>query len=372
MIKSVYGKRYMLVVNDRFSNGVETAPIKDQSVTIIIKFLSRKVKPRCEIQLEIRSDNGSAFIWKTVKSVVQQSHIKQRLGYVYHPQSQGKVKRMNQTLKGKIGKIGAHSKLSWLEALPLALMSTRSSVNSATGVQDLELGGVTAPPTPFLTYKPYYDQLTALVAAFSKQVSVIQGGAEQAPKDTEWVLLKVIKRKWSDPRWTGPYRVIERTSHAVRLDGKAPAVVWKQFHDRGSATTRASREPDMLGTDPGRNRVPELEKEPPRGVEPGDQLYLRCSGECGTSPGEKDKYKVTNATPTVIEVEGSSTWYHLNHCTKAAQPKTREDHKEELGAGVPGTDRPPQDQTQTSQEQPHDDAEAATTTIQMEGGPTRV
>ena len=30
----------------------------------------------------------------------------------------------------------------------------------------------------------------------------------------------------------------------------APAVVWKQFHDRGSATTRASREPDMLGTGP--------------------------------------------------------------------------------------------------------------------------
>ena len=44
---------------------------------------------------------------------------------------------------------------------------------------------------------------------------------------------------------------------------------------------------------------------------------------------------------------------------KAAQPKTREDRKEELGAGVPGTDRPPQDQTKPSQEQqPHDDAEA--------------
>ncbi|KAK0147241.1 hypothetical protein N1851_013336 [Merluccius polli] len=74
----------------------------------------------------------------------------------------------------------------------------------------------------FSELKPYYDQLTALVAAFSKQVAVIQGGAEQAPapKDTEWVLLKVIKWKWSEPRWTGPYRVTERTSHAVRLDGK--------------------------------------------------------------------------------------------------------------------------------------------------------
>ncbi|CAJ1074331.1 uncharacterized protein LOC115060955 isoform X1 [Xyrichtys novacula] len=37
---------------------------------------------------------------------------------------------------------------------------------------------------------------------------------------TDWVLLRVIKRKWNQPRWTGPFRVTERTSHAVRLDGK--------------------------------------------------------------------------------------------------------------------------------------------------------
>ncbi|KAL6488528.1 hypothetical protein MHYP_G00022690 [Metynnis hypsauchen] len=41
---------------------------------------------------------------------------------------------------------------------------------------------------------------------------------------SEWVYLKVIKRKWCEPRWTGPYRVVERTSHAVRLNGKGP--VW--------------------------------------------------------------------------------------------------------------------------------------------------
>ncbi|KAK0130880.1 hypothetical protein N1851_034439 [Merluccius polli] len=76
-------------------------------------------------------------------------------------------------------------------------------------------------------------------------------------------------------------------------------------------------------------------------------------------PRREGPFKVTNATPTAIEVGGSSTWYLLNHCRKDAQPKTREDRKEELGAGVPGSDRPPQDQTQPSQEQqPHDDAEA--------------
>ena len=77
----------MLVVNDRFSNWGEAVPIKDQSVTIVIKFFfTRKIMPRVEIQLEISSDNGSAFIQKTVKGVVQQLRIKQRLGGVYHSQ----------------------------------------------------------------------------------------------------------------------------------------------------------------------------------------------------------------------------------------------------------------------------------------------
>ena len=45
----------------------------------MIKFLSRKIMPRFGIQSEISSDNGSHFIQKTVKSVVQQLCIKQRL-----------------------------------------------------------------------------------------------------------------------------------------------------------------------------------------------------------------------------------------------------------------------------------------------------
>ena len=51
-------------------------------MTTVIKFLTRKIMARFEIQLEIKTDNGSALIQKTVKSVVKQSHIKQRLGGV--------------------------------------------------------------------------------------------------------------------------------------------------------------------------------------------------------------------------------------------------------------------------------------------------
>ena len=60
-------------------------------------------------------------------------------------------------------------------------------------------------------------------------------------------------------------------------------------------------------------------------------------------------------------MEGCATRHHLNHCTKASQPKAREEREEreeEPDADTSGADQLPQDHTQPSQEQqPHDDAE---------------
>lgn len=118
--------------------------------------------------------------------------------------------------------------MTWLDALPIALMSVRPSINSTTGFTPYELltgrqfpgpgsGAVRSDNSaPFLAYKPYCDQLTALVKRFSVQASREEGeNAPETPLTAEWVLLKVVKRKWSEPRWTGPYKVVERTLRAV-------------------------------------------------------------------------------------------------------------------------------------------------------------
>lgn len=80
---------------------------------------------------------------------LQQVGLQHAFGTVYHPQSQRKVERMNQTLKSKMGKICAHGGMKRTQALPVALMSARFTPF------ELELGvkfpgpGATSRPSTF-------------------------------------------------------------------------------------------------------------------------------------------------------------------------------------------------------------------------------
>ncbi len=64
----------------------------------------------------------------------------------FHPQSQGRVERMNQTLKRKLTKICAQTGLNWVTVLPIALMAIGGSTNRGTKLTSHEM--VTGRRTP--------------------------------------------------------------------------------------------------------------------------------------------------------------------------------------------------------------------------------
>jgi len=70
-------------------------------------------------------------------------------------------------------------------------------------------------------------------------------------------------------------------------------------------------------------------------------------------PRREGQYKVIRAMPTGIKVEGSTTWYHLNHCTRAATRRgAREHHEEGLYVKASGTDKLYQNSQSLSDQEP--------------------
>ncbi|MGL4353844.1 MAG: integrase, partial [Aeromonas popoffii] len=229
MITKVQGKQYLLVIVDYFTGWPEAYPVGREDSTAVIKCLINHYIPHYGFPRRIRSDNGSHFKNEHLRTVEQSLGLTHAFGAVYHPESQGKVERLNLTLKLKLAKICAQTKLTWLAALPLALMSVRSSVNRISGFTPFELltgRSFPGPSTPLrpdtiepLSHCAYFDKLTALIQHFSQQVTP-ETDPEPVPKPTEWVRLKTFRRKWNEPRWSKPLRVTSRTTHCVRLQGK--------------------------------------------------------------------------------------------------------------------------------------------------------
>lgn len=246
MLERVQGKRYMLVVVDRFTRWVEAVPVAGPDAASTVKFLYREVFPRFGIPDSLSSDNGPAFVHKMVDIITKQLRIKQRLGCVYHPQSQGIVERANGTLKAKIAKICADRKINWVDALPLALMSMRMNTNRVTHLTPHEMLTGRPMPVSYLRgpYKgPPLEQLESEMVNYVRHLTAIhrsifqqvKGATEERQGDIplekqsiepgDWVYIKRFKRKWNEPKRTGPFRVILVTPTALKVEGKT---VW--FH----------------------------------------------------------------------------------------------------------------------------------------------
>ena len=243
MITPIEGKRYMLVVVDRFSRWVEACPTKRKDAQSVAKFLCREVLPRFGLPDRISSDNGREFVDKTVKLILQKLGIKQRLGAVYHPQSQGICERMNGVIKNRLAKICQHTGLNWIAALPLALMACRSTELRELHMTPHELLTGRRMPTPCLRtsgkgpslslledeMKAYVKYLTTLHRGISTYVSEKQAQQEIEEENRERekniiqpgdkVFVKVFRRKWFNARREGPFEVVRCTGTAVQVEG---------------------------------------------------------------------------------------------------------------------------------------------------------
>lgn len=119
----------------------------------------------------ISSVNGTPFVAAALRNAIAWLQTRWKLGYVYHPQSQSMVERVNGNLKSKIVKISRQTGLNWVDALPLALMLYRIQTHSETHLTTHEMLTGRPRPTPILRGPhegPALDQVEGELRAYVK------------------------------------------------------------------------------------------------------------------------------------------------------------------------------------------------------------
>lgn len=114
---------YALVCVDMFSGWPEAWPVKSANAVTTAKKILSEVVCRWGVPETIESDQRTHFTGQVFKEICEALHINQGLHTPYHPQSSGKVERLNGTLKNKISKIAADTRKPWTECLSIALYS---------------------------------------------------------------------------------------------------------------------------------------------------------------------------------------------------------------------------------------------------------
>ncbi|NWY40924.1 YI31B protein, partial [Sylvia atricapilla] len=110
-----------------------------ETAQVVIKILLEHIIPRYGLVNNIHSDRGSHFVAQVLHGVVKALGIRWRLHTPWHPQSSGRVERMNKTLKNVLTKLVTETGMNWLKCLPLALLRIQVRPRSDIGASPYEM-----------------------------------------------------------------------------------------------------------------------------------------------------------------------------------------------------------------------------------------
>ena len=265
------GFKWMLVITDKLSGWVEAFPCRQATASQVGKCLLRDIVPRFGTPNWIYSDRGSHFTGEIIQYLAKMLGVNWRLHTPYHPQSAGQVERMNATLKGKLVKLCQTAGLDWVQGLPLALYSVRTSPRRSSGLSPYEALFGRPPPVGRDVARPHVsllggdEALTSYLLQLQKHFASVRrylGDLQPLPLEVpahpfvpgDQVYVKKFPVASLGLSWTGPHLVLLTTHTALKVQGRS---AWIHYtHCAKHLPTNASP-----ATDPADEGGPEAEAE---------------------------------------------------------------------------------------------------------------
>jgi hypothetical protein len=252
--KTPRGAQNLLVITDAVSGWPEALPTRTKGSIEVLgclwELISRYGCPR-----RIRSDRGSEFTANAVQELYATLMIEPRPTSAYNPSANGQAERRNADVIQRLENYIRDDPEDWDLHLPSVLMGIRITPTDRLGVSPYEvvynrppripidvrvrsqMGEEPAPLTDEELGKALSQRIGEAkdrwksVKASLRRYEARQRIANAKFKPDTWVMARNHNKKKNDPRWYGPYLVIEDTGTAVRLKTHTGAQVLYTYRD---------------------------------------------------------------------------------------------------------------------------------------------
>uniref|UniRef100_A0A2N9EG78 RNA-directed DNA polymerase n=1 Tax=Fagus sylvatica TaxID=28930 RepID=A0A2N9EG78_FAGSY len=150
------GYIWILVATEYFSKWVEAIPLRKATGAAMANFIREHIITRFGIPHKIISDNGTPFVNKNVREVLEHYRIKHRRSTPYYPQGNGQAEATNRMLLRILSKMVFDYGKGWSSHLADTLWAYRGSTKTATGFTPFSLvyGTDAISPTELLVPSP--------------------------------------------------------------------------------------------------------------------------------------------------------------------------------------------------------------------------
>uniref|UniRef100_A0A2N9H5W3 RNA-directed DNA polymerase n=1 Tax=Fagus sylvatica TaxID=28930 RepID=A0A2N9H5W3_FAGSY len=133
------GYIWILVATEYFTKWVEAIPLRKATGAAVANFIREHIITRFGIPYKLISDNGTPFINKDVREVLEHYRVKHRRSTPYYPQGNGQAEATNRMLLRILSKMVFDYGNDWKAHLADVLWAYRSSPKTATGFTPFSL-----------------------------------------------------------------------------------------------------------------------------------------------------------------------------------------------------------------------------------------
>lgn len=136
--KTKNGNQFLLTAMCTSTRFPEAVPLRRITAPLVIKVLT-KFFTTFGLPKVVQTDQGTNFLSKLFKQVMQTLGIKHVVSSAYHPESQGALERWHQTLKATLQKYCLDTGKEWDEGVPLMVFAMREAKQESLGFSPNEL-----------------------------------------------------------------------------------------------------------------------------------------------------------------------------------------------------------------------------------------